>query len=74
MQGYDPYHAQRLFPPDQWERIANATDQSDTTLEWNCGANGMVGLRDASQHNGPVLVFDEDEWTAFVKEVELRQT
>lgn len=74
MQGYDPYRAQRLFPAHQWERVADATDQSDTTLEWNFGAEGMVGLRDASQQDGPVLVFDEDEWTAFVKAAKLGQT
>lgn len=74
MKGYDPYQAQHLFPDDQWELVAEATDHSDTTLQWNFGVEGMVGLRDASQQDGPVLVFDTGEWTAVEEAIKRGET
>jgi hypothetical protein len=30
------------------------------------GTEGLVGLRDSKLAEGPVLVFDDDEWLAFL--------
>ena len=34
-------------------------------------ADGMVGLRDSASPDGPVLVFDDGEWQAFLAGIEL---
>lgn len=74
MEGYDPYQAQNLFPADQWETVVGATEHSDTTLELNFGVDGMVGLRDGSNPDGPVWAFDDAEWSAFGEAVQVGQT
>jgi len=33
--------------------------------------DGMVGLRDSATPDGPVLVFDDGEWQAFLAGIEL---
>lgn len=33
--------------------------------------DGMVGLRDSATPDGPVLVFDDGEWRAFLAGIEL---
>ncbi|KGI79336.1 hypothetical protein IL38_23800 [Actinopolyspora erythraea] len=74
MKGYDPHEARDLFPADQWEKATASQPNGDQCVEWNFGTPGRVGLRDSNHPDGPVLVFDEAEWSAFQEAVKAEQT
>jgi len=63
---YDPFTADRVFPGDAWEVPAFCGPNGGNCVEVNLSAEGVVGIRDGKLVTGPVLVFDDVEWRAFV--------
>jgi hypothetical protein len=63
---YDPYSASHTFPGDTWQRPAVCGPNGANCVEVNLGTNGLVGLRDTKLPDSPVLIFNEDEWDAFL--------
>ncbi|QUQ64421.1 DUF397 domain-containing protein [Kutzneria sp. CA-103260] len=66
MDSYDPTAIGDAFPSDAWETAAFCGPNGGNCVEVNLGAHGLVGLRDSKLSAGPVLVFDDEEWGAFV--------
>ncbi len=66
MKGYDPTTAAGIFPVDAWESSFSCGPNGGNCVEVNMGTEGLVGLRDSKLAEGPVLVFDDDEWLAFL--------
>jgi hypothetical protein len=66
MKTYDPNTASEAFPGDGWRRPAACGPNSGNCVEVNLGNDGLVGVRDSKLPDSPVLVFDDDEWDAFL--------
>jgi hypothetical protein len=66
MQEYDPFTANEVFPRSGWEAPAHCGPNGGNCVEVNLGTKGVVGLRDSKLSTGPVLVFDDIEWRAFL--------
>ncbi len=66
MRRYDPYTAAGVFPGDAWESPASCGPNGGNCVQVNLGAPGVIGLRDSKLSGGPVLVFDDGEWVAFL--------
>ncbi|MEC3978059.1 DUF397 domain-containing protein [Amycolatopsis sp. H20-H5] len=63
---YDPYFVERVFPGEAWQRPEACGPNSANCVEVNLGHDGLVGLRDTKLSDSPVLVFDDEEWEAFL--------
>lgn len=66
MRKYDPAVIGAAFPGDAWETAAFCGPNGGNCVEVNLGTQGLVGLRDSKLAAGPVLVFDDEEWGAFL--------
>lgn len=66
MDSYDPATVGETFPGDAWQVAALCGPNGGNCVEVNLGARGLVALRDSKLVGGPVLVFDEGEWSAFL--------
>ena len=59
---YDQSTAATVFAPNGWETSAFCGPNGGNCVEVNLRTEGLVGLRDGKLSDGPVLVFDDDEW------------
>jgi hypothetical protein len=66
MKRYEPAAVAETFPAGEWQLPEFCGPNGGNCVEVNLGVAGMVGLRDSKLSAGPVLVFDDDEWTAFL--------
>jgi hypothetical protein len=66
MKEYDPSTAAAVFTGSGWQRSAFCGPNGGNCVEVNLRSEGLVGLRDGKLAEGPVLVFDDDEWEAFL--------
>ncbi|WP_216214859.1 DUF397 domain-containing protein [Amycolatopsis aidingensis] len=69
MERYDPETVHDAFPKGAWQRPAACGPNNANCVEVNLGAEGKVGLRDTKLPGSPVLVFDDEEWVAFLSSV-----
>ena len=67
MGGYDPVSVADVFPSAGWVAATICGPNGGNCVEVNLGAVGLAGLRDSKVAAGPVLVFAEQEWGAFLK-------
>ncbi len=68
MQPYDPSTVADLFAGHRWESPGLCGPNGGNCVEVNLGVHGVVGLRDSKlAGGGPVLVFADDEWNAFLE-------
>lgn len=73
MNKYDPNTAADVFAVADWVRPDFCGTNGGNCVEVNLGVSGIVGMRDAKVDAGPVLIFDDDEWTAFTQSVRAGQ-
>jgi hypothetical protein len=66
MKEYDPSTAAAVFTRSGWQRSALCGPNGGNCVEVNLRTEGLVGLRDGKLADGPVLVFDDDEWATFL--------
>jgi hypothetical protein len=66
VQRYEPAAAVDTFPVADWQPPEFCGPNGGNCVEVNLGVTGMVGLRDSKLTGSPVLVFDDDEWAAFL--------
>jgi hypothetical protein len=66
VQQYNPSAVDHEFPTDQWQSPAWCGPNGGNCVQVNMGANGIVGLRDSKLSDEVVLVFDDEEWKAFL--------
>jgi hypothetical protein len=66
MKKYDPSTAADVFTGGGWQRSAFCGPNGGNCVEVNLRTEGLVGLRDGKLAEGPVLVFDDDEWETFL--------
>ena len=67
MNSYDPFAIADMFPLDRWESPGPCGPNGGECVEVNLANKGMVALRHTRLPAGPVLVFDDDEWRAFLQ-------
>jgi uncharacterized protein DUF397 len=67
MNCYDPATIAGVFPGGAWEAAEFCGPNGGNCVEVNLGMRGLVGLRDSKLATGPVLVFDDEEWSAFLQ-------
>lgn len=66
---YDPAEAAGLFPEDGWNKSTFSDPSGVGCVQINRDAipiHGVLGLRDSKQPEAATLVFDQQEWTAFL--------
>jgi hypothetical protein len=73
MREYEPATVAHVFPADGWEASAFCGPNGGNCVQVNLSLDGLVGLRDSKLAHGPVLVFDDDEWNAFLSGARLGQ-
>jgi hypothetical protein len=66
MDRYDPATIADVFPAGAWETAEFCGPNGGNCVEVNLGIRGLIGLRDSKLVAGPVLVFDDEEWSAFL--------
>jgi hypothetical protein len=66
MKEYNPSMAATVFTGAGWQRSAFCGPNGGNCVEVNLRTEGLVGLRDGKLVEGPVLVFDDHEWEAFL--------
>ncbi|HEY0691833.1 MAG TPA: DUF397 domain-containing protein [Kribbella sp.] len=66
MDRYDPATIADVFPTGAWETAGFCGPNGGNCVEVNLGIRGLIGLRDSKLVAGPVLVFDDEEWSAFL--------
>jgi hypothetical protein len=66
MDSYDPAMIGDTFPAGAWETAKFCGPNGGNCVEVNLGTRGLIGLRDSKLATGPVLVFDDQEWDAFL--------
>ncbi|WP_199439917.1 DUF397 domain-containing protein [Umezawaea beigongshangensis] len=67
MREYDPSDATGLLPAESWEAPQRCGPNGGNCVEVNLAVDGVVGLRDGKLPSSPVLLFDDDEWRAFLE-------
>lgn len=67
MSSYDPFAVADSFPPDRWEVPAACGPNGGECIEVNLACQGVVAVRDKKLPAGPVFVFDDAEWRAFLE-------
>lgn len=66
MKEYDPSTVANVFARNGWESSLFCGPNGGNCVEVNVHTEGFVGLRDGKLAAGPVLVFDDEEWDAFL--------
>jgi hypothetical protein len=56
----------RFFPVDGWTRSTFCGPNGGNCVEVNRGIAGLAGVRDSKPQVGPVLVFADSDWRAFL--------
>lgn len=64
MISYDPFAAADMFPASAWQSRCNGN--GDRCVQVNHGTAGLHALRDTKLSEAPVLVFDDEEYRAFL--------
>ncbi|MFG2088722.1 DUF397 domain-containing protein [Spirillospora sp. NPDC048824] len=54
-----------MTPHPAWRKSSHSSSQGDDCVEL-AGLNGVIGLRDSKDPDGPKLLMDADEFTALV--------
>ena len=73
MTRYDPYAVADTFPSDRWEGPVVCGPNGGECVEVNLARPGVVAIRDKKLSCGPVFVFDDEEWRAFLGAVRAGQ-
>lgn len=69
MRQYNPRTAAELFASNGWQRSTFCGPNGGNCVEVNVTGDAVVGVRDSKVSDSPVLMFDRQEWTAFVTAV-----
>lgn len=69
---YDPATAANTLDPYAWQKSFASEPNGGNCVEVNLSAD-RVGVRDTKLSDSPVLVFDSQEWQAFLVAVKAGQ-